>query len=218
MDPLRHFFSDWFGYSRKDRRSTFILLIIIVLITGSRYLVPADKFVVSEIPVITVIPYNDQIIIQPLNDVDVTESRKEYENYTRYQDVIDLNYCDSASLEGLPGIGPVLSSRIIKYRNLIGGFVSVGQLREVYGLSEETFEMISSRLKADSSAVRKININNAEFKDLIRHPYLKRNEINAILKYRELNGNITDIVSMTENNLITPETANKIRGYLDFAP
>ncbi len=58
-------------------------------------------------------------------------------NPVRKRPILNLNICDSASLEALPGIGPVLSSRIIKYRNLIGGYVSVDQLKEVYGLPKK---------------------------------------------------------------------------------
>jgi DNA uptake protein ComE-like DNA-binding protein len=110
-----------------------------------------------------------------------------------------------------------LSARIIKYRNLLGGYVSADQLKEVYGLPEETFIMISSKVFADSLSVRKIRINEADYKELIRHPYFKKNEVSAILKYRELKGKITDIGVMIENKLISPETGRKIKGYLDFA-
>ena len=76
--------------------------------------------------------------------------------------------------------------------------------------------MISSRVFADSVSVRKIRINEADYKELIRHPYFQKNEVSAILKYRELKGKITDITVMTANNLISHETAMKIRAYLDF--
>ena len=76
--------------------------------------------------------------------------------------------------------------------------------------------MISTLVFADSLAVRKIRINETGFKELIRHPYFKRNEVSVILKYLELKGKITGIGDMTENNLISPETARKIGAYLDF--
>ena len=71
-------------------------------------------------------------------------------------------------------------------------------------------------VSADSLSIRKIRINTAEYKDLIRHPYFQRNEVAAILKYRELKGEIKDLKVMTENNLISEETAGRIRKYLDF--
>ena len=129
---------------------------------------------------------------------------------------INLNSCDSAVLVTLPGIGPVLSVRIVKYRNLLGGFVSMNQLKEVYGLPPETFEKIKSRLYVDSSAVIGIKINTAGYKELSRLPYFENYEITSILKYRELKGRIEKMNDLTDNKLITVEKANKVRPYIDF--
>jgi DNA uptake protein ComE-like DNA-binding protein len=215
MDPLRNFFREWFGYSRRDRRSTFILLIIIIVVTGVRYMVPNSDTSFSEILFTDTLEYEDSSF--PDTRTVIYSTQKEKTGNSGKRQLIDINACDSAALEALPGIGPVLSSRIIRYRNLIGGFVTVGQLREVYGLSEDTFNLISERLIADTLAVRKIRINSADYRMLIRHPYFSKGEVDAIFKFRELAGNINDISVMINNNLISAETARKIRGYLDFA-
>jgi len=130
--------------------------------------------------------------------------------------IIDINLCDSASLVALPGIGPVLSARIIKYRNLLGGFVSVSQLREVYGLSPETFDMISEMVSAGPSAVKKIKINSAEYKQLLRMPYLEKSEVAAILKYREEKGGIGGINELVDTDIIAADKAEKLLPYLEF--
>jgi DNA uptake protein ComE-like DNA-binding protein len=214
MNSIKDFFRNWLGYSRRERRSTFILLNIIVIITGVRYIFPFHDTSLKEIP-LDLIGISIDSVRQPIISQTVKMQKQSKTVYIKRK-LLDLNNCDSASLEALPGIGPVLSVRIIKYRNLLGGFVSADQLKEVYGLPEETFDMISSRVYADSLSVRKIGINEAEYKDLIRHPYFQKNEVSAILKYRELKGKIKDISVMTDNNLISPETGRKIRAYLDF--
>lgn len=135
---------------------------------------------------------------------------------TRQRTLIDLNGCDSVLLMTLPGIGPVLSVRIIKYRNLLGGFASVNQLKEVYGLLPETFEIIKGRVFADSSKLIRIKINSVGYKELYRFPYFERYEVTAILKYRELKGRVESIDDLTENKLITDEKAIKVRPYLNF--
>jgi len=216
MDVFREFFRDWFGFTRRERRSTFILLNVIVLITGIRYLFPFHEMTFRELPV-------SQEWVSP----DTTGADGgEYKSDPRLpaQDpvrrsaartrILDLNTCDSASLEALPGIGPVLSARIIRYRKLLGGYASVGQLREVYGLPGETFVLISARLTADSLDVARIRINSAGYSDLIRHPYFKRTEVPAILKYRELNGRIEGVEELVINAVISSETARKIAPYL----
>jgi len=64
---------------------------------------------------------------------------------------IELNKADSAELVKLRGIGPVLAKRIIRYRTSLGGkFHSVEELRNVYGLSEETFQSIKPYLWIDT--------------------------------------------------------------------
>jgi DNA uptake protein ComE-like DNA-binding protein len=214
MDSFKDFFRNWFGYSRRERRSTFILLNIIVVITGIRYCFPFHEISIKEIP-LDLIEFKADSTWQPVVKQAHNEQKQEKINYGKRK-LLNLNIIDSASLEALPGIGPVLSARIVKYRNLLGGYVSTEQLKEVYGLSDETFDVIYPRVFADSLTIRKIRINDADFKVLIRHPYFTRNEVSAILKYLELKGKITGIGDMTENNLISTETAIKIREYLDF--
>jgi DNA uptake protein ComE-like DNA-binding protein len=214
MNSIKDFFRNWLGYSRRERRSTFILLNIIVIITGIRYVFPFHDISLKEIP-LDLLEITIDSVRQPIISQTAKEQKQSKTVYSKRK-LLNLNSCDSASLEALPGIGPVLSARIIKYRNLLGGYVSADQLKEVYGLPEETFGMISSRVFADSVSVRKIRINEADYKELIRHPYFQKNEVSAILKYRELKGKITDITVMTANNLISHETAMKIRAYLDF--
>jgi DNA uptake protein ComE-like DNA-binding protein len=130
--------------------------------------------------------------------------------------VLELNTCDSAALEGLPGIGPVLARRIIKYRNLIGGFAAAGQLREVYGLSDSTFNIIYKRVRADSSLVEKIDLNRTDYKRLIRLPYLEKYDVTAILKFRELQGSIMSLDELIKNKILTPEKARKVMAYMKF--
>jgi competence protein ComEA len=134
----------------------------------------------------------------------------------KQKSLIDLNGCDTAQLVTLPGIGPVLSRRIINYRKLLGGFVSVSQLKEVYGLPAETFELIKGRVAADSLSVVRIKINSVGYKELLWFPYFQKYEVTAILKYRELKGRIESINDLTGNKLIPLEKANKVRPYLNF--
>lgn len=51
-------------------------------------------------------------------------------------DVVEINTADSAMFEHLRGIGPTLAKRIVAYRSALGGFVSVNQIAEVWGLSQ----------------------------------------------------------------------------------
>ena len=83
----------------------------------------------------------------------------------------NLNRADQLSLEALPGIGPVLSERILRYRELLGGFYSLNQLLEVYGLRDEHFIKAEKYLYVDSEDLNRIDLDTIRFRDLLRHPY-----------------------------------------------
>jgi DNA uptake protein ComE-like DNA-binding protein len=207
--------SDWFGYSRRERRASFILMILIVAVISARYVVPEHRQKPEVVTFESVLPVTDSLIV--LNSGSSTrQPARQKMPVVKQRKILELNTCDSAALDGLPGIGPVLSRRIIKYRNLLGGFASAGQLREVYGLSDSTFNIISKRVWADLSKVVKINLNSVDFKRLIRLPYLEQYDVTAILKYRELQGRIESLDELVRNKIISPEKAIKVRAYLEF--
>jgi DNA uptake protein ComE-like DNA-binding protein len=247
-EPIKN----WFGFTRRERRSTFIMLLIIILIIGLRYTVPDSRITIEDItgPIPDAENHSefsekDSISIDdPISDNLINHGKtgsayikkaygiegkripfvknkqtpiKKVSNYPgKINQLIEINRSDSATLETLPGIGPVLSARIIKYRRLLGGFASIEQLKEVYGLPVETYELIKGRIFADSSMITKININSAGYKELSHIHYFEKYEVTAILKYREIKGRIKCITDLTENKLITLEKAGKVRPYLRF--
>ena len=214
MEKLSHgSLKEWFGYTRRERRSSFILIVIIAAVAGIRFIVPNRKMAVD------IIPLADSLFISDTFQTDSTVARtKKYQPKKTHVSFkrIDLNKCDSADLESLPGIGPVLSARIVRYRHLLGGYAEVSQLREVYGLPVETFDRISGMLYADPAGIRKININLADYRQLVRLPYLTRYEVNAVLKYRELQGKVENIDELVGNGVIDSAKAKRVKWYLEF--
>jgi competence protein ComEA len=97
---------------------------------------------------------------------------------------LELNSADSASLVALNGIGPGYAKRILKYRALLGGYIAVEQLKEVYGVNEEFYEKVKSHFYADAHAVKKINLNTDDFKVLNKHPYLSYELTKTIFDWR----------------------------------
>lgn len=230
---------DWFGFTRRERRSTFVLLVIVVIIIGFRYTVPDTKITIDDITDSSLIAEKTtekdsertyKTISFPGNSIDnelktsyvrkpkISRSviRKDYNYSNQKQQPIDINRCDSVALIRLPGIGPVLSSRIIKYRRLLGGYARIEQLKEVYGLPPETFALIKNRISVDSTLIIRININTAGYKELSHIRYLEKYDIASILKYRQLKGKITAMTELIDNKLITNEKAKKVSPYLKF--
>lgn len=222
-EPLK----TWFGFTRRERRSSFMLLIIVIAVLGMRLVVPEKNVTVEDItdslsfyedlrePKVIEKKAKEKFVSNNKATTDTPVGKQIVPAY-RKKPLVNLNNCDTAQLISLPGIGPVLSARIIKYRNLLGGYAAVSQLNEVYGLPPETFELIKDRVYADTSLLIRININSAVYKELSRLPYFEKYEVTAILKYRELKGRIGGVNELVDNKLITAATADKVGPYLKF--
>ena len=130
--------------------------------------------------------------------------------------VVDLNRADSVGLEKLPGIGPVLAGRIVKYRRLLGGYYSVGQLKEVYGLRGEHYNKALPYLTVAKDSLHPIQINFASLGDLARHPYINYREAKAVVNKREKLGKIESFDVLED--IFLPEKVEKLHPYIIFAP
>lgn len=127
---------------------------------------------------------------------------------------IELNSADSAGLVMLRGIGPAFAARIIKYRNLLGGYVRKEQLLEVYGLDSSKYAEIENQLIVNPQQLSKININLAGKEELGKHPYIKYKLANAIVLYRQRHGSFKNIDELKKIYLIDQHTFEKISPYL----
>ncbi|KPK86324.1 MAG: hypothetical protein AMS27_05335 [Bacteroides sp. SM23_62_1] len=127
---------------------------------------------------------------------------------------IPLNLSDSADLVKIKGLGPVLSGRIVKYRNLLGGYVRKEQLLEVYGLTAQRFNEIKEAVYIDTVNIIPIFLNKIDAQSLAGHPYLNTYQLRALIRYREMNGKFERIDEITENQLLPGETFEKIKPYL----
>lgn len=129
---------------------------------------------------------------------------------------VDINTADSARLCLLRGIGPVFASRIVKYRALLGGFVSVDQLLEVYGMTGERLSAILPHLTLTQSNVRLIPVNQASLNELRRHPYIDYYQARAIVNYRKTVGNIHSSNDLLKINILDDSAVRKISPYIQF--
>ena len=128
--------------------------------------------------------------------------------------LLDLNTADTADLVKLRGIGSVFSRRIVKYRNLLGGFYKKEQLLEVYGFNDEVYNKISSYVFVDTVEITRININTATINELNKHPYLDYYKSKAIVKYREVVGSFSSVEDLLMVSIIDENTFEKVKPYL----
>lgn len=99
--------------------------------------------------------------------------------------VLDLNLSDTLDLQQIKGIGPARAGRIYRYGKKLGGYVSVEQLREVWGMDEELFNAIRSHFIVRNPKIRKVNINSDDVKYLAAHPYIDFALAKAIIRFRK---------------------------------
>ena len=134
-------------------------------------------------------------------------AKKEF-NTTKF----DINMADTSQLMQIRGIGKVFANRIIKYRDILGGFYSIDQVGETYGIDPN----ILPELKKNAilgSQIKKIKINEL---DNFRHPYLKFNQVKVIVAYRKQHGNFKNAKDLKEIKILDDATISKIEPYLEF--
>jgi competence ComEA-like helix-hairpin-helix protein len=132
--------------------------------------------------------------------------------------LIELNLADSLSLLTVRGIGPAFASRIIRYRDRLGGFYTKEQLKEVYGIDSHKYSQIQGQFSIDAALIQKINLNTAGFDQLKKHPYLTYKQMNAIIQYRQQHGYFQSIEDLNKVAILNKEIIRKIEPYFAFLP
>lgn len=158
--------------------------------------------------------------IQKQNHVQVKQYAESIKNDSRNKyvpTVIDINSGDTAALITLKGIGPTFAKRIIRYRESLGGFISTQQIKEVYGLSPETFEEILPYLTISPvHTVSKIYINDLDANTLSKHPYVSFKQGTAIVNYRNQHGRFQNLEDLKKVILLDDDFLRKLAPYLRF--
>ena len=132
---------------------------------------------------------------------------------------ISLNETDTAQWKMVPGIGSAFSERIVKYRDKLGGYISIDQLKEVYGITDEVFDNIAPFIHEGNIGTNhcaKLNINKLEFKEILAHPYINFDQTKAIVNLRKRTGNITSTNQLAMLNEFTSEDIQRIAPYIKF--
>ena len=158
---------------------------------------------------------------------DWVNKKKEYKEYKNYPNtafakkekmvIVDINKASQEDLIKIFGIGEAISLRILKFKESLGGFVSMEQMKDVWGLSPEVIENLNSHFKVMALPnVKKIDINNASIKELSQFPYFNYQLARQIVTFRSMNGDIKNSEDLTKIKGLSIDKANIIVLYLDF--
>jgi len=126
----------------------------------------------------------------------------------------DINTADTSVFIALPGIGSKLATRIVAFREKLGGFYKVEQVGETYGLPDSTFKKISAYLLLQHPVLRQININKATEAELKLHPYIRYNLATAIVQYRSQHGNFGTVSDIKKIMMVTDDIFIRLSPYL----
>lgn len=125
---------------------------------------------------------------------------------------VTLDDADTASLRKVPGIGRYYASRIVRYRNDLGGYVSVAQLSEIEGIPEAAL----SYFRVTGGAVRKLNLNRLTLNELKHHPYINFYQARRIIDYRRLKGPLHGIDDLRLLKDFSQRDIERLRPYVEF--
>lgn len=129
---------------------------------------------------------------------------------------VDLNSADTALLKRIPGIGSGFAAMMVSYRQRLGGFHSVEQLRELELVSDSLLMQWRPWLVVDQSLVRPIGVNKASVTQLRNHPYLNFYQAKAIVELRRQYGRIEgwEVLRMLEE--FTETDIERLQPYFVF--
>lgn len=236
---------DFFYFSKGERYALIVLLClitiagIVLILTGPKE--PETAEAVVELPPATLPPDSSTIAVVPEKEQPdkavktkttnqaaketvpervkrLTSSRPNYPRAEKFTagTVVELNTADTTTLKKVPGIGPAFANRIIKYRNLLGGFYAVTQLSEVYGIDEEKYNSLAPWFTADASLIRQLSVNTLPSDSLRRHPYINYQQAKAIVQLRRQKKQLSGWENLQLLNEFTEHDKAKLQHYLSF--
>ena len=129
---------------------------------------------------------------------------------------VNLNSCDTSEVMKIPLFGAKRAAKLIEYREKLGGFYSLEQIKEVYILQNITLEHLEKYFTVNKQDIRTIAINTATYEELIAHPYFDAYLTKSILYYRQKNGTIRNIEEFKQATNVYQELLEKVEPYLSF--
>ena len=159
--------------------------------------------------------FNEKVIQQRLNQEGVFPQQKirKAPVQKKRQIRIGVNIANTEEWMKIRGIGPVLSKRIVKFREALGGFCTIEQVGQTYGLADSVFQEFKRHLFLDQPC-NQLDINQMDWQQLVRHPYIDSRQANAILKFIENRGPIDDLEQLRQTEIFDSTTWQQLVPYL----
>lgn len=125
---------------------------------------------------------------------------------------VDLNRADTSELMKIPGIGPVYAKMIVDYRERLGGYHSIVQLRDLEVLPEDLGDWVH----VSTPPAAMLNVNRLSLTQLRSHPYLSFYQAKAIVELRKREGHIRSARQLLFLDEFSEADIERLTPYLSF--
>ncbi len=140
-------------------------------------------------------------------------SRPQYENNKlKPGEKVPINASDTTVLKRIPGVGSYYASQIVKYREKLGGFVSVQQLDDLQNIPAD----VQDYLSFDPVPLRKVNVNTLSINRMIMHPYITFYQAKAIKDFIQKNGPLKSLSQLSLNKNFTDADIQRLEPYVEY--
>jgi competence protein ComEA len=229
---------EYLAFSSKERKGIIVLLIILAMVIVLPRFIGKGEYQLS--PVERNLLRHDsshsaehrsvstqQVFNQPerlsnrgkpasLNSPSARRYEKQPHYIKRQVKPVEINSADTSALIALPFIGSRLAARIVLFRERLGGFVTVSQLKEVYGLNDTAYQAIRPYLTCNPSLIHKLKINEAAPDSLRMHPYIRWHLAKLLVNYRSNHGSFKKIDDLLLVETVNDSLLQKLQPYISF--
>lgn len=215
---------DWLYIPKSDKIAILVLLSVILILLGVKlFFIHRPKQLTKDMNEYIPADYKEwlqQLIEQQTADLkEIDNNTIDYTPYRlpkmRNGQTVEINTADSDQLKMIPGIGHTFANRIIKYREALGGYASLEQLNEVWGLDTHLYASITPYLTIDPQ-YDSLYINLDSFEKLKKHPYLSYKQVLAITDIRERKGNFKSLNRLMLLEEFKQRDIDKLKPYINF--
>ncbi len=220
-----------FLFSSSERRGLYLLLLLAFLFIGAKYFIqPSEKIYLANALVVKENFRKDSLVFQKKYSSSSMYSKynkAQKNDFVKYEknksnDLapvrkkinVELNSASKEQLIELNGIGESYATRILKYREILGGYVSENQLLQVYGMDTVLFNKIKNNVHVDISLVKKYNINEASSEELGEFKRIGVKRAKVIVAYRNQHGNFSSVKDLMKTKVFSDSLLYLIEPYI----
>ncbi|MBT8218423.1 MAG: helix-hairpin-helix domain-containing protein [Bacteroidia bacterium] len=129
---------------------------------------------------------------------------------------VEINKANAEDFQLLHGVGPYYAKQLVNYREKLGGFHSIDQIRETRNFPDSVYQSILEFLILDRVELRQISVNQSSIKELQAHPYISYNQAYDLCNFISGIRRLRDVEDIIRLGFLTEEELKNIGPYFNF--